>query len=111
MTISLVECAAIFLAPVLISIAYVVAWPRVSRRPVLLSVAGSFAGLAFACVALYWVILPLQNISLSGSSNPGPSPDQMFAPRAIVGILFVTVATVFSLRVIARIMGRGSASS
>jgi hypothetical protein len=110
MTISLVECAAIFLAPVLISIAYVVAWPRVSRRPVLLSVAGSFAGLAFACVALYWVILPLHT-SFSGSSNPGPSPDQMFAPRAIVGILFVTVATVFSLRVIARIIGRGSACS
>jgi hypothetical protein len=111
MIIFLVEFAAILLAPVLISVAYAFAWPRVYHRPVLFSVVGSFAGLAFACVALYWVTLPLQYIGISGSSSSGPTPDQMFAPRAFVGLLFVAVATVVSLWIIARIIGRGAASS
>jgi hypothetical protein len=111
MVVFLIEFAAILLAPVLTSIAYAFAWPRVYHRPLRFSVVGSSAGLVFACVALYWVTLPLQYIGISGSSSPGPSPDQMFAPRAFVGLLFVAVATVVSLRVIARIIGRSSASS
>jgi len=111
MTIFLVEIAAILLAPVLITIAYAFVWPRLYRRPVLFSVVGSTAGLAFACVALYWVTLPLQSIGISGSSSPGPSPDELFASRAFVGLLFVAVATVVLLWVIARIIGRGSTST
>jgi hypothetical protein len=110
MIIFLVELVAILLAPVLISVGYAFAWPRVYHRPVLFSVVGSVVGLAFACVVLYWVTLPLQYIGISGSRSPGPSPDQVFAPRALVGLLFVAAATVVSLRVIVRIIGRGSAS-
>jgi hypothetical protein len=111
MSIFLIELAAILLAPILISVAYVFGWPRASRRPVLLSVVGSVVGLAFACVALYWVTLPLQYIGVSGGGSPGPSPDQMFAARAFFGLLCVAVATAVSLWVVARIIGRGSAAS
>lgn len=109
MIIFLVELAAILLAPVLMSVAYAFAWPR-AHRPVLFSVVASAVGLAIACVVIYWVTLPLQNVGISGGSSPGPSPDQLLAPRASVGLLFVTVATVVSLWVFARIIGRGTAS-
>jgi len=109
MIIFLVELAAIVLAPVLMSVAYAFAWPR-AHRPVLFSAAGSAVGFAIACVVIYWVTLPLQDVGISGGSSPGPSLDQFLAPRASVGLLFVAVATLVSLWVFARIIGRGTAS-
>jgi hypothetical protein len=109
MSIFLVELAAVLLAPVLISVAYAFAWPR-AHRPVLFSVVGSVVGLAIACVVIYWVTLPLQNVGISGGGSSGPSPDQFLASRASVGLLFVTVATMVSLWVFARIIGRGTDS-
>jgi hypothetical protein len=109
MIIFLVELAAIVLAPILISVTYAFAWPR-AHRPVLFSVVGSAVGLPFACVVLYWVTLPLQSVGISGGSSIGPSPDQILAARALIGLLFVTVAMAGSLWVFARVIARGTAS-
>jgi hypothetical protein len=108
--ISLVGLAAILLAPPFISIAYVFVWPRLLRRRALVSIAGSVTGLIFAFVALSWVTLPLQYIGVSGSSNPGPSIDEMIVPRELAALLCVAIATAGSLWVVTRVTRRGSAS-
>jgi hypothetical protein len=103
--------AAILLTPVAISVTCVLAWPHLSGRPILLGVIGSLVGLVFACAALYWVTLPLQNIGVSGSTSPGPSPNQIFAPRVLVGLLCVAAATAVLLWITAKIIGRGTPAS
>lgn len=80
------------LIPLLVSAIYVLAWPRVTFRPLLVGTLGALSGLSGSLVALVWTVYPaLTVMTISGGNRPGQTLAQVSSGRAHWAYLFAVL--------------------